>query len=489
MSPASPTTCGPIAGRSRSRWHAPAPADWFPSQVPDDAPTRDLEVEGEIRHLLRLLGNEHQLSSARDLVQGILGGTSTSSHRDAALAGALTALGVIACDEGRLADAICLLRAAEERGASEPRAALRPFAQLTLARVLGAVGDVEAADAVALTATADLEANHDVAWTAGLAAVRARNHLAAGRLDDAEAFARTAMDSTASGLEDFERPARATLAAVGLLRGELDDAARCVADLAPNATVRALGVDDAIVGWLQARVCEARGGTAAAREAARPLYGSVHADRRLFVEEPGCAPWLVRLALRAGDRRHAVTVVDSIRILAINNATFPSVSAAAKHAQGLLNTDVSLLVDAASAHVHPWNRASAAEDAGVALVARGAHRYGRAQLERAVEMYAQIGALRDAARIRTRLCAMDRRRRPRRAGAPTFGWEGLTDTERRVAELVAEGLTNRQVAAQMFLSRHTVDFHLRQAFRKLNVQSRVQLTRLALERLQPTGPA
>ena len=57
----------------------------------------------------------------------------------------------------------------------------------------------------------------------------------------------------------------------------------------------------------------------------------------------------------------------------------------------------------------------------------------------------------------------------------------MTDAERRVVELVAQGLTNRQVAERAFLSRHTVDFHLRQAFRKLNVSSRVELARIAIE--------
>ncbi len=66
-------------------------------------------------------------------------------------------------------------------------------------------------------------------------------------------------------------------------------------------------------------------------------------------------------------------------------------------------------------------------------------------------------------------------------GHPAFGWDSLTDTERSVIELVAQGLTNRQAAEQLFLSHHTVGFHLRSIFIKLGVTSRVQLTRLVLE--------
>ena len=64
-----------------------------------------------------------------------------------------------------------------------------------------------------------------------------------------------------------------------------------------------------------------------------------------------------------------------------------------------------------------------------------------------------------------------------RATRPRLGLAGLTDTERAIADLVAEGLTNRQIAERVFVSRHTVDFHLRSIFRKVDVTSRIDLTR------------
>ncbi|MFC5262353.1 AAA family ATPase [Kribbella qitaiheensis] len=69
--------------------------------------------------------------------------------------------------------------------------------------------------------------------------------------------------------------------------------------------------------------------------------------------------------------------------------------------------------------------------------------------------------------------------RPQRAAE---GWDGLTGTERTVAELVTQGLTNREVAARIFLSPHTVSFHLRKVYRKLGIRSRVDLTRASLHR-------
>ena len=67
---------------------------------------------------------------------------------------------------------------------------------------------------------------------------------------------------------------------------------------------------------------------------------------------------------------------------------------------------------------------------------------------------------------------------------PTFGWASLTETDRRIADLVAEGLKNREVAETIFVSRHTVDTHLRHIFLKLDIGSRVQLARLVVEREQ-----
>ena len=58
----------------------------------------------------------------------------------------------------------------------------------------------------------------------------------------------------------------------------------------------------------------------------------------------------------------------------------------------------------------------------------------------------------------------------------------MTKSELAVAQLVADGLTNREVAEQLFMSPHTVNTHLRQVFAKLDVNSRVDLTRLVTER-------
>jgi len=69
--------------------------------------------------------------------------------------------------------------------------------------------------------------------------------------------------------------------------------------------------------------------------------------------------------------------------------------------------------------------------------------------------------------------------RPRPARAAT-GWGSLTGAERSVAVLVAEGLSNPAIASRLFVSRHTVESHLKHAYTRLGVSSRVELAALAL---------
>jgi len=57
------------------------------------------------------------------------------------------------------------------------------------------------------------------------------------------------------------------------------------------------------------------------------------------------------------------------------------------------------------------------------------------------------------------------------------GWDSLTDAELKVINLIAQGVTNRAVAAQLHLSLHTVKTHVRNAFAKLGINSRAELTR------------
>jgi DNA-binding CsgD family transcriptional regulator len=96
-------------------------------------------------------------------------------------------------------------------------------------------------------------------------------------------------------------------------------------------------------------------------------------------------------------------------------------------------------------------------------------------------VYVSCGADADAARVKEHLRRLGVRPGPvRRGSRPATGWKALTESELAVVQLVIQGRTNREVANRLFISPHTVDSHLRHAFQKLDISSRVQLTRVAL---------
>jgi len=64
-----------------------------------------------------------------------------------------------------------------------------------------------------------------------------------------------------------------------------------------------------------------------------------------------------------------------------------------------------------------------------------------------------------------------------------WGWDSLTDAELKVVGLTAEGLTNREIAARLFVSRRTVATHLEHVFCKLGLSNRVRVAAEAARRL------
>ena len=67
------------------------------------------------------------------------------------------------------------------------------------------------------------------------------------------------------------------------------------------------------------------------------------------------------------------------------------------------------------------------------------------------------------------------------------GWASLTDAELRVTASVSRGITNRRIAEELSLSRHTVDAHLKHIYLKLDIHSRVELTVLAMQHHGPVS--
>ncbi len=103
----------------------------------------------------------------------------------------------------------------------------------------------------------------------------------------------------------------------------------------------------------------------------------------------------------------------------------------------------------------------------------------RRAFESALALFSQLGALIWVDRTQAELGRVASRRP---AGA------ALTDTERRVAELAAAGHTNREIAAALFMSVHTVEAHLTRVFRTLGVRTRTELARTSLDGNEIGGP-
>jgi DNA-binding NarL/FixJ family response regulator len=167
------------------------------------------------------------------------------------------------------------------------------------------------------------------------------------------------------------------------------------------------------------------------------------------------------------------------------------------------------LSDLATAQEHPWGLATVTRSTAVVTLAAGHDGAAADDLARAVAAYRALGLDFDAARTLLVLGRAQRRHKKRAAARQTLGqsrsafeqlgcpgWVraaaaeldrisgrrtatagSLTPGEQRVAELAASGLSNKEIAAQLYLSVSTVETHLSQVYAKLGVRSRAQLTR------------
>jgi DNA-binding CsgD family transcriptional regulator len=220
-----------------------------------------------------------------------------------------------------------------------------------------------------------------------------------------------------------------------------------------------------------------------------------HLQRTLFsggIVDPEGAILLIRGALASGDQSKAVTLAAATRQLAACEPSDTEMAAAAEHARGLVEQNPRILDQAADRYSTERTRACALEDAGNAWAERGRHDDAEARLRQAHELYEQLGATDGMARVRSCLRRVGTQiRHWKHADRPASGWGSLTDTEHRIADLVAQGLSNHEVASRVFLSSHTVAFHLRHVFWKLGISSRVQLARMAAEEAagKQSGPA
>ena len=298
-----------------------------------------------------------------------------------------------------------------------------------------------------------------------------------------------ALDSENSGYIGIYAHALAAL--IAGRRGDIQDAARHLSAV-PDTTgwVKQAG-PQALHGPMLARAVTAEqdGGPddaiAVLTQCLDPGLGKMMPMRHVLL------PDLTRLALEVGDARLARAAADA----AVQEAQREPLMwkrSVADHCRGLVERDAQAILaaaDYARTAGRPVEYGEALENAAVLVAADRSEAAARKLAADAVRQYARLGAQWHIRRASERLRAHGVRQVPHTyRERPDVGWAALTPTETRVAHLVAQGLSNPDIAARLFLSRNTVQTHVSHILAKLEVPSRVEIIRLAAAH-SPSGTA
>ncbi|RJQ68875.1 LuxR family transcriptional regulator [Pseudonocardiaceae bacterium YIM PH 21723] len=198
----------------------------------------------------------------------------------------------------------------------------------------------------------------------------------------------------------------------------------------------------------------------------------------------------VRLAVLTGDP-HTAELVTVQAEQAAAGSELARKLAVATHCRGRLDGDAHRLLTAADLYRQagrPLPRAQAFEAAAVLFAGQRDTGSAKAAFSRAWEIYSGLGANWDLGRLQAVMRECGIRRGPRAKHAKVrSGWDALTPAEAKVTELVAQGLSNPQIAARLFLSPRTVSTHVSHILAKLGLSSRIDVAREVSRRLPASG--
>ncbi|MFI5954678.1 AAA family ATPase [Cryptosporangium sp. NPDC051539] len=315
-----------------------------------------------------------------------------------------------------------------------------------------------------------------------------------GRYGSAQASAREGLRlAQDAGLDNSVTLHRSMLALFATLQGDDDTGLRLATVATEAAQERGLAMPHVLGSWALAHRDLAAGRAADAAGRLRALAeaggGPGYVTGRVLT-----APHYVEAAVRSGDRAGAAGATGLFGRWA---STTGSAAARALLARCQALT-ASAPDDADDAYrealrLHlladsEFERARTELLYGRELRRRRGPSAARAHLRGAYDTFERLGATSWAEQCRRELRATGESLRPTAAHPatgprPTVG--SLTVQQRTIAEIVAQGATNREVAAQLYLSPRTVDHHLRNIFVKLGVRSRVELVRLLGSEIGP----
>ena len=306
-------------------------------------------------------------------------------------------------------------------------------------------------------------------------AVRSWLALRRGELSSAEADARTAL----AAIELPAPPMFRVLNGASLLqalieRGELDEAEQALAPLDSEAESGSLVSPPLRFARGRLRVAQGR-----VAEGLDDILAVGALLTRSLVISPGALPWRSEAAfayLALGDHEAAERLANEELELAQAFGA-PRALGEALRAAGVVaggDRGASLLREAIEAFERAGarlERTRALADLGAMLRRRNRRTEARELLREALDAAHRAGARPLAEYAETELRATGAR--PRRV--VLTGLDSLTASERRIAELAGEGLTNREIAQTLFVTARTVEGHLTSVFRKLQLDSRTEL--------------
>jgi DNA-binding CsgD family transcriptional regulator len=281
----------------------------------------------------------------------------------------------------------------------------------------------------------------------------------------------------------------AVLALVAADQGRDEDCRARSREALEQAVARGLALHMALAEWALGRLDLAVG---RAEEACARLAALSHAEPGRG--HPGIARFaaadLFEAALRAGRPEEGKEALEALDRFARDTQAPWALALVARcrglvaepaDADGWFSTALRLHLAAE----RPFDLARTELLFGEALRRANRRAQARPHLRSALEAFERCSATPWAERTANELRATGQRVRKREVSALTQ----LTPQELQIARLVAEGLTNREVAAQLFLSPRTVDYHLRKVFTKAGISSRSELIRLELPGHKTTTPS
>lgn len=339
--------------------------------------------------------------------------------------------------------------------------------------VLSLVGNCDEADGLRSRAIADARSRGSALAYALSSAFRGIDRLRAGRLAEAEADLRGGLEPMREHWPPGVSLAAAFLIEVLVARGALDEARAALADLGP--------IEGGRKAWDEVRFA-ARGRLALAEGDASRAAADLLESARIW-QSFGVENWMVdadcAIALaRAGQHDLAAELAER-ELAGARRCGAPRPLGSTLRAAGLLSDRaraIELLREAVTVLERSPLRlehAHALVDLGSTLRRARRRADARAPLDAGLELALECGAEPLCAVARTELEALGARPR----SIVRLGVDALTASERRVAEMAAGGMQNREIAQALFVTVKTVETQLSSTYRKLDISSRRELPR------------